>query len=218
MSIETQKSKYDVALSFAQKNRPVADSLAKRLTEKGLHVFYEPGNVDSLWGQDLHAHLNRIYRNTRICLIFLSLDYTQNSLASFVMKYAAARALTDPTYHLIPIRLDDSPIPSQLHSFMCRDGRDINSHEFINEIAQKVHQIQEIECQNSSETLTESYHIIPRYDGWSVKRSGSSRAVRLLPTKEEALNYAKGVLKSSPSREIIIHNPDGSVNERIGPS
>ena len=53
-------------------------------------------------------------------------------------------------------------------------------------------------------------HIISRYNGgWAVKKQGASRALKVFPTKEEA------VISSSPflllGYDLVIHRKDGSV-------
>jgi hypothetical protein len=53
-------------------------------------------------------------------------------------------------------------------------------------------------------------HIISRFNGgWAVKKQGASRALKVFPTKEEA------VIGSSPylqlGYDLVIHRKDGSV-------
>jgi hypothetical protein len=53
-------------------------------------------------------------------------------------------------------------------------------------------------------------HIISRYNGgWAVKKQGAARALKVFPTKEEA------VIGSSPylqlGYDLVIHRKDGSV-------
>lgn len=48
--------------------------------------------------------------------------------------------------------------------------------------------------------------------GWSIVPYGKVRAIRVLPTKEEAISYAKNFLEEG---EISIHNTDGTVNSSI---
>jgi Uncharacterized protein conserved in bacteria (DUF2188) len=48
---------------------------------------------------------------------------------------------------------------------------------------------------------------------WSVRTSGSSRAERTFPTKQEAVGYARGVAKKHRS-EVYIHRKDGMIVEK----
>lgn len=48
---------------------------------------------------------------------------------------------------------------------------------------------------------------------WSVRTSGSSRATRVFPTKEEAVGYARNVARKNGS-EVYIHRRDGMIMEK----
>jgi hypothetical protein len=45
---------YDLALSFAGEDRPVAESLAGLLRDDGVRVFYDAYEKAALWGKDLY--------------------------------------------------------------------------------------------------------------------------------------------------------------------
>ena len=46
---------YDVTISFAGEDRPVAERLASLLVTKGLNVFYDEYERANLWGKDLYV-------------------------------------------------------------------------------------------------------------------------------------------------------------------
>jgi hypothetical protein len=48
---------------------------------------------------------------------------------------------------------------------------------------------------------------------WSVRTTGSSRAGRVFPTKEEAVGYARDVARKHGS-EVYIHRRDGMIVEK----
>lgn len=53
-------------------------------------------------------------------------------------------------------------------------------------------------------------HVLPRHEGWAVKREGSKRASRVLPDKRQALAYARNVARNEDSG-VFIHRLDGTV-------
>lgn len=49
------------------------------------------------------------------------------------------------------------------------------------------------------------------YDGkWTVKKDGASRAIRVLPSKTQALQIAKKLVRSGDVESIISHRKDGT--------
>ena len=67
---------YDVCLSFAGENRSYVTRVAAYLRTKGARIFYDLYEQTKLWGKDLYAHLDDIYRNkARFCVMFISEAY-----------------------------------------------------------------------------------------------------------------------------------------------
>lgn len=59
-----------------------------------------------------------------------------------------------------------------------------------------------------------SNHVVPSKDrGWSVRKSGASRASRSFVTKEEAVKYGKTISRGEKT-ELYIHKKDGTVQNR----
>ena len=52
---------YDVCLSFAGKQRPYVERVAKALRSQGVRVFFDDYEAAHLWGKDLFAHLDEVY-------------------------------------------------------------------------------------------------------------------------------------------------------------
>ena len=57
-------------------------------------------------------------------------------------------------------------------------------------------------------TNSNSVHILPSRDGWSVRREGAVRSTVVKATEDEAIKAARE-LKST--ERIIIHNRDGTI-------
>lgn len=56
-------------------------------------------------------------------------------------------------------------------------------------------------------------HVVPREDGWAVKREGASRASKTFDTKADAIKYGREQAKNSKG-ELFIHGRDGTIRER----
>jgi threonine synthase len=61
-------------------------------------------------------------------------------------------------------------------------------------------------------TNSNSVHIVPSRDGWSVRREGADRSTVVKATEDEAIKAARE-LKST--ERIIIHNKDGTIARNL---
>lgn len=57
-------------------------------------------------------------------------------------------------------------------------------------------------------------HIAPSGNKWSVRKAGASRASKVFPTQEEAINDGKIKAKNQRT-ELFIHSRNGRITERI---
>jgi hypothetical protein len=66
-------SNFDVAISFAGSERELAEALANKIQAAGFAVFYDNFYPEHLWGKDLSAFLDEIYRKrAKHCVVFVS--------------------------------------------------------------------------------------------------------------------------------------------------
>ncbi|MCK4818052.1 TIR domain-containing protein, partial [bacterium] len=73
-----KKYQYDVALSFAGENREYVDQVYTYLTTQGIKPFYDKAEEIELWGNDLVARFDGIYRSeAHYCVMFISCHYLQ---------------------------------------------------------------------------------------------------------------------------------------------
>src|SRR5437588_12967569 len=109
---EDQQYAYDVALSFAGEDRIHAVALAEILSRRGVKVFYDKYEKNTLWGKDLYTHLSDLYQNkARYCVMFFSQHYVAKVWTKHELKAAQARALSENDEYILPIRLDSTEIP-----------------------------------------------------------------------------------------------------------
>lgn len=61
-----------------------------------------------------------------------------------------------------------------------------------------------------------SQHIVPNISGgWSVKKSGSTRATKNFDGKEEAIKFGQKIA-AKQNTELIIHKKDGRIQAKAG--
>ncbi|MBK7829360.1 MAG: TIR domain-containing protein [Nannocystis sp.] len=108
---------YDVALSFAGEDRAQAETLASLLKKKGVRVFYDKYEEADLWGKDLYTHLVEVYTTkARYCVMILSQHYAKKLWTNHERKAAQARAFAESKEYILPIKIDDTPIPGVLNT------------------------------------------------------------------------------------------------------
>jgi hypothetical protein len=56
-------------------------------------------------------------------------------------------------------------------------------------------------------------HVVPSVGGWSVKKSGASRATSTHATQDEAVAAATRIARNQKT-ELYIHGRDGRIRER----
>jgi hypothetical protein len=102
---------YDVALTFAGTERDSAESLADNLRSAGFRVFYDNHYTEQLWGKDLVAFFDRVYRkDSRYCVMFISKEYTERMWCIVERRSALARMAEQGDDYLLPVRVDDTDI------------------------------------------------------------------------------------------------------------
>ena len=107
-----QSYDFDVALSYAGENRSYVYEVANNLRANGVRVFYDEFYTAELWGQDLYAYLDNVYRErARFTVVFISRSYVAKPWPSHERQSAQARALNELGPYLLPVRFDDSVLP-----------------------------------------------------------------------------------------------------------
>ncbi|WP_119071633.1 TIR domain-containing protein [Aggregatilinea lenta] len=98
---------YDIAISYAGKERNFASDLAECLRGQKLRVFYDRNQLPDLIGRNLLDELMVIYRDkARLCVILASRAYNESTYAQHERQSAQDRDLMDKGYIFLA-RLDD---------------------------------------------------------------------------------------------------------------
>lgn len=64
-----------------------------------------------------------------------------------------------------------------------------------------------------AKTSSNNQHVLPRSDGWGVKKAGASRDTKVFEKQSQAIKYAKEVAINKKA-ELFIHSKDGRIRER----
>jgi TIR domain len=108
---------YDVALSFAGEDRKYVHRVAEALAAKGVKVFYDNFEEADLWGKNLYSHLAKVYgRQARFTVIFVSKAYGKKLWTKHEREAAQAKAFTQNSEYILPVRIDDTKLPGILNT------------------------------------------------------------------------------------------------------
>jgi hypothetical protein len=115
---------FEVALSFAGERRAFVEEVASRLKNAGVQVFYDDYEKSDLWGRDLAAHLDEVYRKrARFVVPFIDGAYAQKAWPRQEFRSALARAVQEREPYLLPVRFDETDLPGLAPTIGYLDGR-----------------------------------------------------------------------------------------------
>ena len=105
---------FDFALSFAGEDREIVEELALYLEKLNVKVFYDYFYKTELLGKDLLDHFKKIYgsKTSRFVIVFISKNYRLKDWTNFEFEIALDEAKRRKTEYILPIKLDDTKIPS----------------------------------------------------------------------------------------------------------
>ncbi len=121
---------WDVAPSFAEEDRDRVLPIVERLRNLGVKVFYDVDQRVEMWGVDLVEYFSETFsQRARFVLLFGSRHYV-SAWARLQRRAAQARALEEHTEYVLPIRIDDTPVPGLAPTIGYLDVR-VHSDEVI---------------------------------------------------------------------------------------
>jgi len=134
-----KNNRYDVAISFAGEDRPIAQQLAESLRAKNVTVFYDRFEQADLWGKNLYDHLSMIYKDSaRYCVMLLSEHYARKSWTNLERQNAQARAFEENREYILPIKIDDTEIPGLPSTIGYMDARSYSMDEIVSALMNKL--------------------------------------------------------------------------------
>lgn len=103
---------YDVALSYAKEDQPIARKLGELLSKKNFKVMYDEHGTAQLGGSSFLTHIAELYRTkAQYCLLLISKHYPLNKWTEAERSSAQQHALRDAEEYLLLIQLDDTDLP-----------------------------------------------------------------------------------------------------------
>jgi hypothetical protein len=115
MSSIMETYQYDVAISFAGEQRREAQAIAHCLLQAGVRVYFDEYEQASSWGKNLYEQFASIYeREAQYCLMLVSEAYAAKMWTTHERRCAQARAITEKSEYLLPVRFDETEIPGVL--------------------------------------------------------------------------------------------------------
>ncbi|WP_157985395.1 toll/interleukin-1 receptor domain-containing protein [Lentzea terrae] len=131
---------FDVAPSFAEEDRDRVLPIVERLKDLGVNVFYDEDRQVEMWGVDLVEYFSETFSSrARFVLLFSSQHYV-SAWARVQRRAAQARALEEHTEYLLPIRIDDTPVPGLLPTIAYLDVRKHSDEVIAQAVVQKLAQ------------------------------------------------------------------------------
>jgi hypothetical protein len=130
---------YDLAFSFAREDRKVVESLATRLKQQNVSVFYDRDKQADMWGENLQEYLTDIYlKQARFCVMFISRAYAEKMWTRHERRAAMARALEQKRAYILPILLDRTELEGLLPSVAYINFSDQSEEEIVGLILEKL--------------------------------------------------------------------------------
>lgn len=178
---------FDIAVSFAGEDREFVAKVVEKLKERDVSVFYDFDYTAEMWGEDLVAFLQDVYRRrARFAILFISRHYLERKWTNHERQSVQDRALQQGSPYILPVHLDDTELPG-LHSTTGHiDARTDGIDRIVDVVVQKLGQ-----------TRTEA---LPRFNG-RTPRTSEEVAILLgeRPPGWEYLLYA-GMIKQEIDR------------------
>ncbi len=113
--------RFEVALSYVNAQQTLAARLSGALRARGLAVFFDRVDLETIVGRDGEEALADVYRaQARVCVLLLSPAYEASEWTRIERDAVFARRGSDRSAFLIPVRVEGEPpswLPKQLLYF-----------------------------------------------------------------------------------------------------
>lgn len=129
---------FDIAVSFAGEDRDYVSEVVEAV--KGdMKVFYDEDYEVEAWGEDGIEYFTNVYMNrARFAVVFVSQHYAEKMWTKIERRSALARAASQRSAYLLPIRLDDTQLDGLLPTVVYLDSRRLGIAGVIQAIRDKV--------------------------------------------------------------------------------
>ena len=133
-----QEFDFDVAVSFAGEDRNYVSEIVEGIKD-GVQVFYDEDYAVEAWGEDGIEYFSDVYlRRAKYTVMFVSQRYAAKMWTNVERRAALARAATQRSAYILPIRLDDTELPGLLPTTIYLDARRLGLEGLIAAIKAKL--------------------------------------------------------------------------------
>jgi hypothetical protein len=123
---------YDLAMSFAGEDRELARALATEIKKYGVRVFLDEDEQQKLWGVDNAEFFTDLFlKKAEFCLMLVSEHYARKPWTTLERRAALAKAMTERSAYVLPIRLDDTELRGLLPTMGYQDIRTKSVDEIV---------------------------------------------------------------------------------------
>lgn len=114
---------YDLFVSYSHLDKKRVSPILEALRQAKLNVFDPLASPKEMWGRDLRTWFDEIFPlRARAAMIFLSKQYSKSKWCKTEFDQMVRLTRENPDLaRLLPVRLDESPIPTQAAEFVFLD-------------------------------------------------------------------------------------------------
>jgi hypothetical protein len=106
---------YDIAVSFADRQRSYVCETVLAARHRGLRVFHDEDITGDWWGKDFLVEQRRVYRTgTRFVVPFISEEYLVSPYGMDELRFAMITALHRSGPYILPVVFGDIDVPAEL--------------------------------------------------------------------------------------------------------
>ena len=131
---------FDVAPSFAEEDRDRVLPIIERLMKLGVAVFYDRDREVEMWGLDRVEYFAETFSHRARFVLLFSSEHYVSKWTRLQSRAAMARALEEHTEYVLPIRIDDTPVPGLLPTIAYLDMRRHSDEVIAQAVVQKLAQ------------------------------------------------------------------------------
>lgn len=134
-----EETEYQIAVSFASEEGESARQVAQQLRRRDVRVFDYEDQQAALWGKDLAEELGVVFGGgSDFVLMLISEHYVRKIWTMHERRHAQAHALAKKSDYILPVRLDDTPLPGMPSTVAYQDLRRITVEQPVELILRKL--------------------------------------------------------------------------------
>jgi RES domain-containing protein len=203
---------YDVALSFAGEQRRYVERVAVALRDAGLRVFYDEFEQSRLWGRDLVAELDRIYRKEARCVVmFVSAEYREKKWTRHEFRSVLSTAIEQREEYVLPVRFDHTDLDGLAPSLCYADAAKTKPSALAKLILNKIALLrQKHESDGAGQLTLDVWRIVSRnlssepFSHWGASHVGGRWNCKGQPAVYTGSNLCVSVLETVALSQVAV--------------